>query len=312
VARGFQTYTLGTSKRTGRQTGVLQNLEVAKRENSVIFMEKDYQQTYHGYDPNSPESDIMFEFIQDKNMENSVELAKYMQRYVCQATGRQDMGAQQDNLAVLRLSSMPGALLELGFISTRDEEEFMNSARAETLYATGMFNAFLNYRKRHGGNITIPYKKIEEAEPERRLAPLPDAQVEEPQEQVAEARVEPVEVRQVNEPKRVVEAQVPAKAEPKPAAAAASSDAPVFKVQILSSSSKLKAGDARFKGLTDVDSYRDGGMYKYTVGASTDYNEIYRLRKQVAATIPEAFIIAFKGGQRVDVNAAIREFKSKK
>ena len=306
MARGFQTYTLGSSKRTGKQTGVLQNLEVAKRENSVIFMEKDYQQTYHGYDPNSPESDIMFEFIQDKNMENSVELAKYMQRYVCQATGRQDMGAQQDNLAVLRLSSMPGALLELGFISTRDEEEFMNSARAETLYATGMFNAFLNYRKRHGGNITIPYKKIEEAEPERRLAPLPDAQVEEPQEQVAEARVEPVEVRQVNEPKPV------AKAEPKPAAAAASSDAPVFKVQILSSSSKLKAGDARFKGLTDVDSYRDGGMYKYTVGASTDYNEIYRLRKQVAATIPEAFIIAFKGGQRVDVNAAIREFKSKK
>ena len=312
VARGFQTYTLGSSKRTGKQTGVLQNLEVAKRENSVIFMEKDYQQTYHGYDPNSPESDIMFEFIQDKNMENSVELAKYMQRYVCQATGRQDMGAQQDNLAVLRLSSMPGALLELGFISTRDEEEFMNSARAETLYATGMFNAFLNYRKRHGGNITIPYKKIEEAEPERRLAPLPDAQVEEPQEQVAEARVEPVEVRQVNEPKPVVEAKVPAKAESKPAAAAASSDAPVFKVQILSSSSKLKAGDARFKGLTDVDSYRDGGMYKYTVGASTDYNEIYRLRKQVAATIPEAFIIAFKGGQRVDVNAAIREFKSKK
>lgn len=301
VARGFQTYTLGTSKRTGKQTGVLQNLEVAKRENSVIFMEKDYQQTYHGYDPNSPESDIMFEFIQDKNMENSVELAKYMQRYVCQATGRQDMGAQQDNLAVLRLSSMPGALLELGFISTRDEEEFMNSARAETLYATGMFNAFLNYRKRHGGNITIPYKKIEEAEPERRLAPLPDAQVEEPQEQVAEARVEPVEVRQVNEPKPA------AKAEPKPVV-----EAPVFKVQILSSSSKLKAGDARFKGLTDVDSYRDGGMYKYTVGASTDYNEIYRLRKQVAATIPEAFIIAFKGGQRVDVNAAIREFKSKK
>ena len=78
VARGFQTYTLGISKRTGKQTGVLQNLEVAKRENAVIFMEKDYKQTYHGYDPNSPESDIMFEYIQDKNMENSVELAKYM------------------------------------------------------------------------------------------------------------------------------------------------------------------------------------------------------------------------------------------
>ena len=150
VARGFQTYTLGSSKRTGKKTGVLQNLEVAKRENSVIFLEKDYKQTYQGYDPNSPESDIMFEFVQDKNMENSVELAKYMQKYVCQATGRQDMGAQQDNLAVLRLSSMPGALLELGFISTRDEEDFMNSASAESLYARGIFNAFLNYLKRYG------------------------------------------------------------------------------------------------------------------------------------------------------------------
>ena len=93
---------------------------------------------------------------------------------------------------------------------------------------------------------------------------------------------------------------------------AAADDAPVFKVQILSSSSKLKAGHARFKGLSDVEYYQDGGMYKYTVGSSTNYNEIYRLRKEVAQKIPEAFIIAFKGGKRVDVNAAIREFKSKK
>ena len=303
VARGFQTYTLGTSKRTGKKNGVLQNLEVAKRENSVIFLEKDYKQTYQGYDPNSPESDIMFEFVQDKNMENSVELAKYMQKYVCQATGRQDMGAQQDNLAVLRLSSMPGVLLELGFISTRDEEDFMNSANAETLYARGMFNAFLNYRKRHGSNITIPYMKLDD--------PMPQPPVE-------EVKVEPVEVKSVSDPEPVAapqpEAAKPEKSEKpaKPEAAQPSGDAPVFKVQILSSSSKLKPGDARFKGLSDVDFYQDGGMYKYTVGASTNYNDIYRLRKEVAAKIPEAFIIAFKGGKRVDVNAAIREFKSKK
>ena len=306
VARGFQTYTLGTSKRTGKKNGVLQNLEVAKRENSVIFLEKDYKQTYKGYDPNSPESDIMFEFIQDKNMENSVELAKYMQKYVCQATGRQDMGAQQDNLAVLRLSSMPGALLELGFISTRDEEDFMNSPRAEILYARGIFNAFLNYRKRHGGSITIPYMKMDD--------PVPEPAV------VEEAKVEPIEAKSVNDPEPEVEetpqpeVKQPATDPKKPEAKkpAASSDAPVFKVQILSSSSKLKSTDARFKGMKDVDYYQDGGMYKYTVGASTNYNEIYRLRKEVAAKIPEAFIIAFKDGKRVDVNAAIREFKSKK
>lgn len=302
VARGFQTYTLGTSKRTGKKNGVLQNLEVAKRENSVIFLEKDYKQTYKGYDPNSPESDIMFEFIQDKNMENSVELAKYMQKYVCQATGRQDMGAQQDNLAVLRMSSMPGALLELGFISTRDEEDFMNSSRAETLYARGIFNAFLNYRKRHGGNITIPYMKMDD--------PVPEPPV------VEEAKVEPVEAKSVNSPEpEVVETPQAAQSEskqPEVKKPAASGDAPVFKVQILSSSSKLKTSDARFKGLKDIDYYQDGALYKYTVGSSTNYNEIYRLRKEVAAKIPEAFIIAFKDGKRMDVNAAIREFKSKK
>ncbi|MBR1410561.1 MAG: N-acetylmuramoyl-L-alanine amidase [Prevotella sp.] len=295
VARGFQTYTLGTSKRTGRKTGVIENLEVAKRENSVIFLEKDYKQTYQGYDPNSPESDIMFEFVQDKNMENSIELAKYMQKYVCQATGRQDMGAQQDNLAVLRLSSMPGVLLELGFISTRDEEEFMNSASAEKQYARGIFNAFLNYRKRHGGNITIPYMKMDD--------PVPEAPI-------AEAKVEPIKVETVKD-----SAKEPVKEpiEDKSASDSVSVDeAPVFKVQILSSSTKVKAGDARFKGLSDVACYQDGGMYKYTVGSSANYNEIYRLRKEVAQKIPQAFIIAFKGDKRVDVNAAIREFKSKK
>ena len=301
VARGFQTYTLGTSKRTGKKNGVLQNLEVAKRENSVIFLEKDYKQTYQGYDPNSPESDIMFEFVQDKNMENSVELAKYMQKYVCQATGRQDMGAQQDNLAVLRLSSMPGALLELGFISTRDEEDYMNSASAENLYARGMFNAFLNYRKRHGGNITIPYMKIDD--------PVPETPV-------VETKVEPIEVKSVSDPEPVpqpvVETPQPETSKPAKAEKATSDDAPVFKVQILSSASKVKATDARFKGLSGVESYQDGGMYKYTVGSSTNYNEIYRLRKEVVQKIPEAFIVAFKGGKRVDVNAAIREFKSKK
>ena len=135
---------------------------------------------------------------------------------------------------------------------------------------------------------------------------------------VEEARVEPIEAKSVKEPEpEVVEApqaevKQPEVKKPETRKPAASSDAPVFKVQILSSSSKLKSTDARFKGLKDIDCYQDGGMYKYTVGASTNYNEIYRLRKEVAAKIPEAFIIAFKDGKRMDVNAAIREFKSKK
>ena len=380
VARGFQTYTLGTSKRTGKKTGVMQNLEVAKRENSVIFLEKDYKQTYHGYDPNSPESDIMFEYIQDKNMENSVELAKYMQRYVCQATGRQDMGAQQDNLAVLRLSSMPGCLVELGFISTRDEEQYMNSSRAEEQYARGLFNAFLAYWKKHDKSVTIPFRpepkgqtvdipKIvpqQEAKPARAENRKRQSKTEVAQQPVAaeqanqdvasvsasELRVpeairrpdldEQPELLQVPQPveqpqpaqqpepeplPEPVQQQVPVQ-QPEPAeqpvqqfvqqpepvqqqAPAPVVILPVFKVQILASSSKVKPGDARLKG-HKADYYREGGMYKYTVGASDNYYEIYRLRKSLASAFPEAFIIAFKDGSRMDVNEAIREFKSRR
>ena len=84
---------------------------------------------------------------------------------------------------------------------------------------------------------------------------------------------------------------------------------PVFKVQILTSSTLLKAGDKRFKGLSGVGHYKEGGMYKYTVGNSPNYNEVNRLRREIAKKFPEAFVIAFKDGVRMDVNEAIREFK---
>jgi N-acetylmuramoyl-L-alanine amidase len=82
-------------------------------------------------------------------------------------------------------------------------------------------------------------------------------------------------------------------------------------VQFLASSSKIKAGDARLKGMKNSDFYIEGGLYKYTVGDSENYYEIYRLRKTIAEKFPEAFIIAFKDGSRMNVNEAIREFKSK-
>lgn len=156
-ASGVQTYTLGKGKKTGK-SGIAQNLEVAKRENAVIFLEKNYQHTYKGFDPNSAESNIMFEFMQDVNMHKSVELAKYMQRCICQATGMHDMGAHQDNLAVLRLSSMPGCLLELGFISTADDEKFMNSPQAVQMYTKGFFDAFMTYKNKYYQGVTVPYK----------------------------------------------------------------------------------------------------------------------------------------------------------
>lgn len=337
IARGFQTYTLGRSRRTGKKTGVLENLEVAKRENAVIFQEQNYKQNYRGFDLNSPESNIMFEFIQDTNMENSAELAKYMQRYVCQATGRADMGAHQDNLAVLRLTSMPGCLIELGFISTADEERYMNTSTATEQYARGIYNAFAAYKKRHGGSITVPYlpNPVEEKAPAKPVV-KEESQKEEPQTQVpptqeTQTTAAPVETPPMSvtpEPQETTESQVvpetpavtPVQESAKPqkepetpvVAPVAAADAPIFKVQILVSSQKLKAGDSRLKGQTGVDSYVENGMTKYTVGASENYNEIYHLRKSLLDKFPEAFIIAFKGGKRMDVQQAIKEFKNKR
>ena len=328
VARGFQTYTLGTSKRTGKKTGVLENLEVAKRENSVIFLEKDYQQTYQGYDPNSPESNIMFEFIQDKNMENSVELAKYMQRYVCRATGRQDMGAQQDNLAVLRLSSMPGCLVECGFISTSDEESFMNSQAAAGMYARGLFNAFQAYREHHGGSTAISIQPQEKPASvvEKKAEPKQDPQPEVKQESLEvkpesllevkpEPEIKPEAVTEVK-PEVVSDTKPEVKQESlpvvRPLVSQPQPQGPVFKVQIFASSALIKAGDARFKGLSGIGHYKDGGLFKYTVGDSSDYNEINRLRREISDKFPQAFVIAFKDGVRMDINQAINEFKKNK
>ena len=343
-ARGFQTWTLGRGASTGNK-GIMENLDVAKRENSVILMEKDYKQVYKGIDQNSAESDIMFEFIADKNRERSVELAKLMQREVCRATGRINAGAHQNNLAVLRLSSMPSCLLELGFISTPDEERFLNSDAALTLYTQGIFNAFLQYKMRFADKITVPYKSddnIPRALPQivpdeyRKQQPAAPAPAATPQPQTAVTRqaatvdaqrqaATPDTAQATPAPKAKAKTSAPAPTAPAPvgktpapvvktpaASAATPAGRPVFKVQILSSSAFVKAGDKHFKGLAPVDCYQEGEWYKYTYGASTDYNEISRLRKSILDRFPEAFIVAFKGGQKMNVGQAIREFKSNK
>jgi N-acetylmuramoyl-L-alanine amidase len=83
-------------------------------------------------------------------------------------------------------------------------------------------------------------------------------------------------------------------------------------VQILTSDRVLKAGNAQLKGRSDATYYKEGGLYKYTVGATTDYNEALRLRREVAKKFSGAFIIAFRGDEKMDVNAAIAEWRKKK
>lgn len=308
-AHGFQSWTLGRGEHSGDR-GIKANLDVAKRENSVMFLEKDYKTVYKGFDTNSSESDIMYEFIADKNREKSVELSRLLQQYVCASTGRVNGGSHQNNLAVLRLTSMPSCLLELGFISTPDEEDFLNDDASVALYVKGVYNAFMKYRQRYGNDISVPYKPIKEEPTIPQVVPSDYRKpaADNPAPRKSKRRVERKSAEadnnlaKVEPPQKEGDVQVPNRVE---------NDKPVFKVQLLVSSNVLKSDDNRFKGLTNIESYKEG-LYKYTYGASTNYNEIYRLRKQILDRFPDAFIVAFKNGNKMDINAAIQEFKLKR
>ncbi len=277
TAQGFETYTLGD----GRSHATKTNLDVAKRENSVILLEKDYQQHYAGFDPNSPESNIMFEFMQDRNLTQSIDFAKMLQKHVCKIANRPNKGVHQQNLAVLRLTSMPACLIELGFITTPTEERLLNDAIQTDLMTRGIFNAFAEYKNKYDKGIVVPFKTG--------LTPT---------ENVSESRTDEKSLEQ--KPTGVVKEK---------AEETIDLLRPVFKIQILVTSRPLQNGDAAFKGITDCELYEEEGLMKYTYGASNNYDDIYRMRNEIAAKFPGAFIIAFKNGKKMDVKQGIREFK---
>ena len=293
-ARGLETYTLGMNRAN-------ENFDVAKRENAVILYEKDYEQHYEGFDPNSSESYIMFEFMQDKNMAQSVDLAKMVQKRACSSANRQNKGVKQAGFLVPRETSTPSRLIELGFITTPQEEQQLNTRECIDALGYGIFQAFVDYRNKYDKTIIVPFEAPERQVMENQAQERVQKESEGGKTQTAEQEKDNVprsESKMVNE--------VP---EQKPAT---DSEAPIFKIQVLTSTTLIRQGDKRLKGLDGVDYYKDGGIYKYTIGASANYNEIYRLRKTMVGKFPQAFIIAFKGGQRTDVVEAIKEFKRNK
>ena len=337
ISRGFETYTLGMHRASD-------NLDVAKRENSVILVEDNYKQRYAGFDPKSSESYIMFELMQDNNMSNSVELAKMIQHEACSLSGRQNKGVHQAGFLVLRETSMPGCLIELGFLTTPDEEAFLDSSNGQDLLAHGIFNAFLKYKKKYGARNSAT-STVKTEEPKTGSAKQKSAAKEQPKQSAAkeQPKQQPVTKEQPKQPaakeqpkqpaakeqpkqpavkeqpkqpaaKEQPKQQPAAKTETAPAqkAAPSSGSRPIFKVQIGASSQQLPPDSPEFKGLANVESYQENGMVKYTVGASPDFNEINRLRKSIFDKFPEAFVIAFKDGAKMDVAQAIREFRTNK
>lgn len=291
TARGTETYTMGMRRSD-------EKLSAARRENAVIMIEKDYQQHYEGYDPNSPESAIMFEFINDKNMQKSVELARYVQQGICKEASRVNKGVKQDVFLVLRETSMPACLIELGFISTPEEEQSLNSKEMIDRMARGIFKAFTRYK--NGVETKIPTPMIISTEED-----APAAAVNLPTERQEKSKAQKEKAKEDNARQTKTQREKAEDLKPQDAQI-------IFKVQIMAADRVYKAGSERLKGLANVETYKEGGFIKHTYGATPDYNEALRFKRQIADKFPDAFVIAFKNGQKMNINEAIREFKNKR
>ena len=312
IAYGSETYTLGIARAAA-------NLEVAKRENSVITYESDYKTTYEGFDPSKAESYVIFEFMQDRYMKQSVELARQIQKNYA-AAGRQNKGVHQAGFLVLRNTTMPAVLTELGFISTPQEESYLTSDRGVRELSRSIYNGFIAYRKQHD-KAAAPVAPLP-AEP-KETAPARAKETPKP----AEPPVQPVPAQPDNKPAETPDATAPSEkskgvlhtpdtskeqaGEVSAPSEPVAENRPVFKVQILVSNTKLPASSPRFKKQSPIDCYRDGNLYKYTCGSSSSYAEMRSKQKKLATLFPGCFIVAFLGGERIDLNAARNMAKGK-
>lgn len=285
TARGTETYTLGLARTD-------ENLAVAMLENSAILLEDNYEQKYEGFDPNSSESYIIFEFMQNKHMEQSISFASEIQKCFVSAK-RADRGVRQAGFLVLRKTSMPSVLVELGYISNRDEERFMKSSDGQNKLAHALFDAFTRYKKEYdrkqggvsgtAGTVTAPVQtSFSDNEP-------------------AEENIAVGSEQDILNKKRNAVASNKTRQAPENNAKAKSGARGkiVYKVQILTSDKKLSSGAKVFKGYKNIDYFVEKGIYKYTYGETTDFNSIRKLRRQAAKDFKDAFIVAFKDGKKV-------------
>lgn len=275
-AYGAETYTLGLAKTKA-------NLAVAMAENSVMMLEEDYKTRYQGFDPSSVDSYIMFEFMMDIYLDNSITFATDVQKQLTTTSGRYDRGVRQAGFWVLHRSACPSVLVELGFISNQSEELYMASERGQQEMAQSLYSAFVKYKRnydRKTGNGVAT-----EAEKEA-VKPTPEPEVV--KRSTGTPQTDPVPVS-----KEIKQTASPG-------------DRPVFKVQFYSSPSAIKTTSSIFKGLDDVSYFREGGLYKYTVGNETEYSKANELKNEVRKKFPDAFLIAFTGDKKISINEALK------
>ncbi len=275
VADGTETYVMGMSKNAS-------NLEAAKRENSVISLEKDYKQKYQGFDPNKPETMLGMTLLQEEFIENSIALAGKIQDCFVQDLGKKSRGGgvKQAPYMVLHKAYMPRVLIETGFISNAVEGNRLDSEEGQNEIAEAIAKAIVSYKKDFFDGESSD-QLIEK--PSQRVEEKPIQQVRLPKK--SDSIIKKTEVKEVEKPL---------------------AKGIIFKVQISASATKLDLNSSNFKGLKNISSTFTT-LYKYMYGETSSYEEAKKLLQEAKEKgFSSAFIIAFKDGKSVDVKDVIK------
>lgn len=275
VADGTETYVMGMTK-------IASNLAAAKKENSVITLEKDYKQKYEGFDPNSPETMIGMTLMQEEYLENSISLAsKVEDEFAALGKKIRGGGVKQAPYMVLHKAYMPRVLVEMGFVSNPTEGDILNSEEGQNDIARAIANAIISYKKEYfenGGGESF------EEKPSQKMieSPIKDTPV-----------IEKKEVKIIPEiPKKVTKAD---------------STGTIFKVQLSASTKKLELTPNNFKGLNDISSSYNSNLYKYMYGETSSYEQAKKMLQEAKTKgFTTAYLIAFKDGKSISIQDAIK------
>lgn len=278
-AFGTETYVMGLTK-------VKSALEVAKNENEVITLEADYKVKYAGYDPKSPESLIGITLMQEEHLEQGIAVASKIQDNFDKQISRKSRGVKQAPFMVLHKTSMPSVLIEMGFISNKNEGQYLNSDEGQNEVAKAIADAIMGYKKEYYGGTSIENKIDKD-----------DLRVEKPKETVTPAKKDSTKSPETKAPV--------AKVDPKESKT--DSKGVIFKVQISASGTKLDLVPSNFKGLDNISMVSEGNLYKYMYGETNDYEAAKQLVQEAKAKgFTSSYLIAFKNGKKISIQDALK------
>ena len=276
AADGTETYVMGMTK-------VASNLEAAKKENSVITLEKDYKQKYEGFDPNSPETMIGMTLMQEEYLDNSISMAsKVEEEFAALGKKLRQGGVKQAPYMVLHKAYMPRVLIETGFISNPVEGNILDSEEGQDDIANAIANAIISYKKEYfgNGNLDSDYEK-----PSRKI-------IEKPLKDTATS---------------IKQQLMDVPLTKKPAENQAMVDGVIFKVQLSASVNKVELDSKNFKGLKNISISQTKNLYKYMYGETSNYEEGKKLLQEAKSKgYKNAYLIAFKDGKSISVQDALK------